>query len=64
MSRTIFYGPKDVRAIEVRLYIVIISSLEYKLYPVFRSTFAGINSIYFLWGNKKKKKKKKKKYFS
>ena len=21
MSRTIFYGPKDVRAIEVRLYI-------------------------------------------
>ena len=22
MSRTIFYGPKDVRAIEVRLYLV------------------------------------------
>ena len=22
MSRTIFYGPKDVRAIEVRLYII------------------------------------------
>ena len=23
MSRTIFYGPKDVRAIEVRLYLLI-----------------------------------------
>ena len=23
MSRTIFYGPKDVRAIEVRLYVKI-----------------------------------------
>ena len=28
MSRTIFYGPKDVRAIEVRLY-------EYNLYDQF-----------------------------
>ena len=25
MSRTIFYGPKDVRAIEVRLYLFLIS---------------------------------------
>ena len=25
MSRTIFYGPKDVRAIEVRLYVVILN---------------------------------------
>ena len=26
MSRTIFYGPKDVRAIEVRLYIIVLGA--------------------------------------
>ena len=31
MSRTIFYGPKDVRAIEVRLYIVFSFSLQKKV---------------------------------
>ena len=27
MSRTIFYGPKDVRAIEVRLYVLVLIRL-------------------------------------
>ena len=33
MSRTIFYGPKDVRAIEVRLYVALYCTESFIIIP-------------------------------
>ena len=45
MARTIFYGPKDVRAIEVRLYMTYDLYFQGHLYILFDIAAAGVRTV-------------------
>ena len=63
ISRTNFHGPKDVRAIEVGLYLVsTVGTTHYEIAELWKAEYNDL-SLFFekAGGNKIKKKKKKKK---